>query len=516
MRLLFLPLLLGCSEMCGCSSFCLENQEAADVYFSDGESPDIECTPVSVDFGELKVIDNEIASQVVTCFNYGLGDLQVEGLDLSGDAQDAYTLSAISSTLIQAHGSTQFLVTYTPTTDATDAASVLIKSNDPDEPTIEIHLSGDGIAPVLELSASVHDFGALPIGCVVEQEIELRSVGRDTLIVESLSLSDLGDFTLSAEPLPWSLAPDEAITVTVEYQPTAEGDAETILTVLSNDPGWPAELRLLGSGLAGGERTDTFTYSDKPVDVLIAMDVSCSMQEENEAITASFDAFTDALDTLSDDYRIGLVIRDHGVVYGDYDYIDQASSGDVLEIVAEMMSTSEGGVTESALTILSAAVEANDWLREDSRLNLIGISDEQEGSENSYSYYVSEFQSLRDDPGDVLIHAVGGDYPGGCEEAAPYTNMYEATVATGGTFLSVCTTDWDDTLARLGEACAEGFAQLTLSAHPVADSITVIVDGVLTSGWSYESADNALNFPEGVLEAGASVVVFYTIQEDCD
>ncbi len=73
------------------------------------------------------------------------------------------------------------------------------------------------------------------------------------------------------------------------------------------------------------------------------------------------------------------------------------------------------------------------------------VSDEPEQSVNPYTYYVSLFQGMKADPDDVVIHAVAGDYPGGCGSASAGTGYYEATVATGGVFLSICA-------SRLGES----------------------------------------------------------------
>ena len=173
----------------GCNEFELVNQGETDGSFGDGLSPDIECTPGSIDFGELKVIDAEIASTIVTCHNYGEGDLQIQNLYVSGDELAVYTVSAISSTLIQSGNSAQFSVTYTPTTDATNTGSVIIESDDPDEPSTEITLIGDGIAPDIELSPENYDFGTIYIGCETLQEIEIRNVGRDELIVNEFNFN---------------------------------------------------------------------------------------------------------------------------------------------------------------------------------------------------------------------------------------------------------------------------------------------------------------------------------------
>ena len=60
-------------------------------------------------------------------------------------------------------------------------------------------------------------------------------------------------------------------------------------------------------------------------------------------------------------------------------------------------------------------------IREEAKLALVGVSDEPEQSVNSYSYYISMFQSLKSNPSDVVIHGIGGDYPSGCGSNSAYT-----------------------------------------------------------------------------------------------
>ncbi|MFT5683256.1 MAG: hypothetical protein ACI8RZ_004187, partial [Myxococcota bacterium] len=481
------------------------------------EVSDIACTPASIDFGALSVVESEIASQLVTCTNTGLGALLIEDLYLSGEIADQATISAISTPLIQPDGAAQFSVTYTPTTDSSDSGAVMVRSNDPDTPVTQIDLQGEGLAPILSVSAAKFDFGTLSVGCEAEQDIEIRNDGRDTLTVDSMSLSSLGDFIVSAEALPWSLEPDESLTVTVRYSPLAEGSAATSLILETNDPSSPQSLTtILGAASSPGQQIDTFSQRQQPTDVLIAVDSSGSLGDERYGIWTNFSAFTEALGDRTDDYRIALVVQDSGAVYGDTDYIDSTNVVDADEIASGMLEAMAGGDTEKGFTILLAATAVSDWLRADSQLNLVGISDEPEQSDYLYTHYVSEFQSLRANPADVRVHGIGGDYPGGCDSAQPYTGMYEATVATGGGFLSICTKDWQDTLRELVAHCGVGTDDLSLSAWPVVDTIAVTVGGQVTEDWVYDDVANTLTVLTEATGEDPSVAISYTIQGECD
>ncbi len=156
-------------------------------------------------------------------------------------------------------------------------------------------------------------------------------------------------------------------------------------------------------------------------------------------------------------------------------------------------------------------------VREHTVLNLVGISDEPEQSEYEWDHYLAMFQTYKSDPDDVIIHAVGGDYPGGCGSASAYTGRYEAAMATGGQFLSICATDWATSLAAVAEDVASSMDSFQLTEEAVAGTLVVRIDGVhLPEGWSYDEDRNALVFDsEYIPEGGATIEVEYAVRGDC-
>ena len=191
-----------------------------------------------------------------------------------------------------------------------------------------------------------------------------------------------------------------------------------------------------------------------------------------------------------------------------------------------------GNNTERAFMLLEAflseAVDVNGTpdpsgcnygvIREGAKLNLVGVSDEPEQSSNTYAYYISLFQGLKSNPDDVVIHAIGGDYPSGCGGNSAYTGMYEASVATGGLFLSICATDWASQLQALAEGSAQDLTSFALTQQPVPSTIEVRIDGQSsTLGWSYNPTDNAIDFDTDYVPEGGSVIeVDYAVYGDCN
>ncbi len=513
----------------GCSEFELVTGGEGDGDFGDGLTPDIQCSPTSIDFGELRVIEGEIATEIVSCENLGEGDLRIEDLSISGDDLAVYSLTAISTTLVEPGGKAQFTVTYTPSTDATNAAAIVIDSNDPDDPSIEVALVGDGIAPSIEVTPEEYDFGTIFIGCEELQEVTISNVGRDDLVIEEFSFNTGSidfDFNPAEEdhlngPLPWTLAPTESVEVYIEYYPLDEFSDTAYLFVESNDPFTPEVLATQdGTAELYGENTDIFEQPlQAATDILFAVDKSCSMGDDIANVQSNFQAYTGTLESMDADFRVAIIVKDSGDVEGGDDYIDQDNADDAVTIATTMLAATEGGYTEMAFTLLYNGVAQNGyWFRDDGKLNLVGVSDEPEQSSQSYSYYVEYFQGLKDDADDVVMHAIGGDYPGGCATAEPYTGFYEATVATGGLFLSLCATDWGAQLTQLAEESASTLNNFELSEWPVPETIVVSIDSVQTvSGWDYEEDGNSVVFDnDSIPEGGAIIEISYAIQGDCD
>jgi hypothetical protein len=300
--------------------------------------------------------------------------------------------------------------------------------------------------------------------------------------------------------------------------------------ISSNDPYTPEVMAVQeGNGEIYGTNLDLFEQPLKgSTDIIFAVDKSCSMSDDITNVQNNFGTFVSTLSGLDADYQVAAVIADNGCISGDDLYIDNSfSEADAQSSITSMITAtgSYGTNTERAFMLLEATLSeassggCNDGLvREDATLNLVGISDEPEQSVNSYSYYVSLFQSLKSDPDDVIMHAIGGDYPSGCGSASAYTGFYEATVATGGLFLSICATDFGAHLEALAEGSAADLNSFELTEWPVPETISVKIDGITTTiGWEYNATDNAIDFDSDyVPEGGSTIEVDYSLYGDCD
>ena len=517
---------------------------------SDDGAPDIQVTPSVINFPNIDATGGTQAQEIVIVSNVGDVDLHIEDLYVDDDT-GPFSLNAITSALIPPMGQAQFAVTFAPQTAANNRGYALIESDDPDTPVAEIQLNGVGVAPVIDITPSEYDFGMLYVGCDSSQPLTISNIGTADLIVDSFDWSTASnDLSFDAlepvnGPLPWTIAPSQSVDVFVDYAPMDSISDASFLTVSSNDPYLPEALVTQdGLGEIYDEHEDSFV---QPLagssDIIFAVDRSCSMYDDIALMNQNFEAFVNTLQGMNSDYHVAAVVGDSGCVHGGDPFIDNTfSGGDAETTIATMidcfsssncnMNVPYAAYTEAAFSLfeafLSESVDINGApdpggcnygvVRQNAKLNLVGVSDEPEQSVNTYGYYVSLFQGLKTNPDDVVFHAIGGDYPSGCGGNDAYTGMYEASVATGGLFLSICATDWATQLEALAEGSAQDLTSFALTQQPVPSTIEVFLNGQSTTvGWSYNPTDNAIDFdPDYVPEGGDTIEVRYAVYGDCN
>lgn len=538
-------LLLALFTVVGCTEYEVkETNNGPDDLVEDGE-PDIDVTPMEINFGDLEVGQSAELTQVVTIANVGTEDLHIRSVQIS-DLGAPFSIGAVGTVLLPTPGdggtsSTEFTVTFTPETAGPIDVRVRIESDDPDEPVVEVVITGRGIAPIIEINPQEYDFGSLYVGCDATQEITITNVGNATLEVYDFTVNS-GSTDLAFDPdeptngpLPWLLEPQQSVDVLVAYVPLDVYQDVNYLLVASNDPFLPEAMAVQqGQASFFGQNEDVFEQPiNGAVDILFAVDWSCSMYDDLSNVENNFTNFITTLSGMDADYHVAVVTADNGCFAGPDNYLDNTmSETEQQTIFSTMLHGSSGSNTERAFMLLEAALQSSnignggcneDFYREDATLSLVGVTDEPEQSVNPYSYYVALFQNMKDDPDDVVIHAIAGDYPQGCGSASAGTGLYEATVATGGLFLSICANDFGTHLEALAEGSAADLTSFALTDLPVEETIEVRVDGSLVTPydgndqvWSYNFNDNTIDFTENyVPQGGSTIQINYAILGDC-
>ena len=215
-----------------------EPSVVVDLQGSPVPEPDIDVDPVALQYGQVQVGFSLALTSTIS--NTGNADLELGALSLVGSSDFAITVDPSNQTLAPG-GSTTVEATYTPTNAGSDQAQIQIPSNDPDEPTVSVDLTGaEEPVPDIVVDPLLIDFGQVDLGMSPSDTVAVSNVGGASLTVSALTLSGSSDFSLSAPTLPGTIAPGQTKYVTVIYTPSDEIADTGTLTVVSDDPDEPS------------------------------------------------------------------------------------------------------------------------------------------------------------------------------------------------------------------------------------------------------------------------------------
>lgn len=471
------------------------------------------------------------------------GPVQLSNLTIAGDSPEGtFTIGALSRAAIEPDGSALLNLAFSPTGGGTWTDRLLIDSDTPDRPRMEVSLSGFGIAPMVVVTPAEVAFDAPLIGCETTTEVVIENVGEEGLIIEDITLATAApnQFHLDLRQpqngsFPYEISHrgiDRNVRVSLSYRPLDSVPDRARLVLTTNDPARPyAYARATGSGTFLGETSVTFPGQiPGPVDLLFTVDRTPNMSQELLRVPGAIRGLVGELNTLGVDYHLTAIVEEDGCPLGPVTTIDRSFSVDeAVAAFIDMLHLEDretSAYDERQMMQMEAALTAEnigpggcnaEWYRPHATLHLIGITNEPDQSLNSWGWYVAILTRLKEDPADVTLHAIGGVHPPECERAATAAALMDAVDATGGRFLSVCALDWADHGRRLAQASAAGHKAYTLGQRPVPETVTIRIDGeVLEQGWTYDPARNAIGFElDHVPRPTSTVEASYHLQPQC-
>lgn len=286
------------------------------------------------------------------------------------------------------------------------------------------------------------------------------------------------------------------------------------------------------------DQVDVFVQTTTPiVDVLFTIDNSCSMADEQAALSANFPSFISYFEGSGLDYHIGVVSTDldnplhqgrlreaRGVKYID------PETPDATEVFTEMASMStDGSGTERGLGAVFLAIEEYKdtfnagFRRDEAEVHTIVISDEQDQTQDTLitkPEFIFWYQGLTRDADDRTFSSIVK--MSGFQEGTRYLDV---TAAVGGIQWSIDAGNWAALLSQLGVQASGVKREFFLSQLPVEGSIEVQVEdptGVVrpffesadeppTDGWIYDRTRNSVTFVAYIPEDGATITIRYTL-----
>lgn len=336
-------------------------------------------------------------------------------------------------------------------------------------------------------------------------------------------------------PYAMTIQPGGFATVDLRFFPTRLNPAQHHgLLLIENTvtgAGSPLTVPMTGEGTANAGQTDVFQQlSDNKVDILWVVDNSGSMSEEQNALATNFNSFVQFANTLSADYQIGIVTTDvmamnqAGRLVGSTKIITPSTpnASQVFSNNASVGTNGSGdeqGLLAAKLALSPPVRDAENagFLRDDARLAIIMVSDEEDASPGPTDLYKDFFRNVKDwaNPQLVSVSAIAGDVPNGCATAVSGARYYDVVQALNGQFESVCSASWINLLQNIG---LDVFAlrtswSLSRPADPATISVRVNGNPVPqngTNGWTFDVLTNVVTFHgTAVPPPGAQIEIQY-------
>lgn len=201
-------------------------------------------TPASLTFG-TRTIGSTSNAQTVTLSNTGTGALSINNVIATGD----FAQSNNCGNSLAAGASCAINVTFTPMAAGSRSGQIMISDNATAGYQF-VALEGTGAAVPLTYSATATPssltFASQGAGSIsTAQVVTLSNTGTGTIEVSGISMT--GDFVQSNN-CPTLVAPGNACTITINFEPTATGSRTGLLTIADNATLGSQTVSLSGTG----------------------------------------------------------------------------------------------------------------------------------------------------------------------------------------------------------------------------------------------------------------------------
>jgi hypothetical protein len=267
--------------------------------------------------------------------------------------------------------------------------------------------------------------------------------------------------------------------------------------------------------------SEQFTYGEsevnRPVDIVMAVDQSGSMDEEIENVRDNLNAYSTALEDSGIDYTFTLIAErgqhDNEICIPEplggpncsdtsefHQIDDRVASTNALELIEEHITTIESYMREGSLRVFTVVTDDN------SHMPATEFDSFLQGREG-YEDYIFD--------GIVAEEAV-------CEGTADNGDVYiELADMTGGQIEHVCDSDWSESFDRFAGEIISRTLQYELSQRPQDPSTLEVhfeqADGTQVrqprgDAWHYDTGNNAIVLHEGYTPPdGTPIVVSYAV-----
>jgi hypothetical protein len=206
-----------------------------------------------VAYGNVVVGSGSIDA-TVTISNSGTGTLQVSSSSVAGAAAFS-VVSGGGAVAVAPGGSHDVGVRFSPSVGGAVAGTLTVLSDDADEPSVAVALSGSGVVPMpdVDVAPASVPFGSVLIGSPpVDATVTVSNFGTATLNVSSSAVSGDPEFSVFSGGGTVAIPVGGSHDVVVRFDPLATGNFLGTLAVASDDPDESiVNVPLSGDGVTG-------------------------------------------------------------------------------------------------------------------------------------------------------------------------------------------------------------------------------------------------------------------------
>lgn len=204
----------------------------------------------TVDWGGT-LVNGEAVTKFFVIKNSGPQPLEISEVMIDGTGASCFSVSSpLAGARLQPGGLTAVGVSFLPNSGGAKSAGLHIISDDLDEASFDVALTGSGVlAPEIVIESPtgvslVDDVSSLmigdaPLGLSVTRTFAIRNAGSSTLLLTGMSIDGMGGINASAfagtAPSASSVAPGGIVTCSVTFAPVALGAHRALLHLTSND-----------------------------------------------------------------------------------------------------------------------------------------------------------------------------------------------------------------------------------------------------------------------------------------
>ncbi|MCD4692966.1 MAG: choice-of-anchor D domain-containing protein, partial [Calditrichales bacterium] len=204
-----------------------------------GLAPDISVNPDPLNFGDVIVNDGSTMLSI-SVSNKGNLELIVSEAHITGTDSAKFSIVnwQVPDTL-QPDSSKDIQIKFAPDSWGDMTADLQIKSNSYYNDTLQISLTGAGLAPAISVNPNSLNFDGVHVGDDSVRSIYISNIGNmdlhvDTTVIIGINSSDF-EIISGGAPLTIPTGSDSQL-IAIKFLPASTGDKSASLIIISNDP----------------------------------------------------------------------------------------------------------------------------------------------------------------------------------------------------------------------------------------------------------------------------------------